>query len=341
VRITVSNAGRGFEVAANESILDGALQAGFNLPHSCRGGNCGSCRARLIHGHTEYPSGKPLGLTDAEIAEGHVLLCQARALGDLSIEIAQIRPADERGPKRLPCRVQQLIAVAHDVQALYLRLPAAESFVFEPGQYLDVLLTGGRRRSFSIASPPHDARLLELHVRKVAGGLFSEKLFEPMAEGSLLSIEGPLGNFRYRDGTSPMLLLAGGTGLAPLKSIWRHVLERHIPRALTVYAGARSRRDLYEHDRLNQLIADGAALDYIPVLSEPDADWTGRTGLVHVAAMEDIADLAAYDTYAAGPPGMIEAVQRDFKARGVEAARLHVDSFDFATDPKRVAAPLK
>jgi CDP-4-dehydro-6-deoxyglucose reductase, E3 len=340
VRISVGNTGRVFEAGAQEPILDAALRAGFNLPHSCKGGNCGSCRVRLLQGQIEYPTGTPLGLSAGEIAEGLVLLCRAYARSDVSIDIAEIRSAEESGPKRLPCRIERLIDLAHDVKAVFLRLPAAEPFRFEAGQYLDVLLPGGRRRSFSIASPPHDARPLELHVRKVAGGLFSESLFQQLGAGALLSIEGPLGNFRYRDAAKPLLLVAGGTGLAPLKSIFRHVLENQIARPVTLYVGARARRDLYEHPQLTELAQTSGQLRYIPVLSEPDADWNGRRGFVHAAVMADIERLVDYDIYSAGPPVMIESLRRDFLARGADPAQLQFDSFEYASD-RPAAAPLK
>jgi CDP-4-dehydro-6-deoxyglucose reductase len=211
---------------------------------------------------------------------------------------------------------------------LYLRLPAAEEFRFQAGQYIDVMLSAGRRRSFSIASPPHDARPLELHVRRVAGGEFSAPLFEAQ-NSTLLNIEGPLGQFIYRAGIAPMLLVGGGTGLAPLLSILRHVTENGIPRRLTLYWGVRSERDLYAHALLQ---ARAAQLRYVPVLSEPSSDWPGARGLVHEAVLRDIGDLDTYDVYAAGPPAMIAAVRGEFAQRGVAAQRLFFDSFDYAPD---------
>jgi CDP-4-dehydro-6-deoxyglucose reductase len=212
---------------------------------------------------------------------------------------------------------------------LYLRLPAAEVFHFEAGQYIDVMLPGGRRRSFSIASPPHDSRLLELHVRRVAGGEFSAPLFDAGAHSALLNIEGPLGQFTYRPGSEPMLLVGGGTGLAPLLSILRHVAETGIERDMTLYWGVRSERDLYAGAVLEKL---AARLRYVPVLSEPSPAWQGARGWVHEAVLGDVGDLERYAVYAAGPPAMIAAVRREFGLRGVAAARLFFDSFDYSPD---------
>jgi CDP-4-dehydro-6-deoxyglucose reductase, E3 len=349
VRISLAKSNTAFVVAPDQSLLDAALSASLNLPHSCKGGNCGSCRARLLQGEIYYPNGPPLGLSQAEAAEGFVLMCQARARTDLCLDTYEITAADQALTKRLPARVERALLLSHDVMGLYLRLPAAEAFPFEAGQYIDVMLPGGRRRSFSIASPPHDSRLLELHVRRVAGGEFSGPLFDAGARSALLNIEGPLGQFKYRPGTEPMLLVGGGTGLAPLLSILRHVTENGIERDMTLYWGVRSERDLYAGPMLEKLARDCAAtasnsapqgrsaapavrLRYVPVLSEPSFSWQGARGWVHEAVLEDIGDLEKYAVYAAGPPAMIAAVRREFGLRGVAPSRLFFDSFDYSPD---------
>jgi CDP-4-dehydro-6-deoxyglucose reductase len=331
VRISLSKSKISFGVAPHQSLLDAALGASLNLPHSCKGGNCGSCRARLLQGEIEYPNGRPLGLSEAEAADGFVLMCQARARSDLHLETYEITTPEHTLIKRLPARIERAQPLSHDVMGLYLRLPAAEAFHFEAGQYIDIMLPGGRRRSFSIASPPHDSRLLELHVRKVEGGEFSAPLFEHRPS-ALLNIEGPLGQFVYRDRPAPMLLVGGGTGLAPLLSILRHIIENGIERDMRVYWGVRSERDLYAHAALEDLAARAASLSYVPVLSEPSPGWRGRRGWVHEAVLRDIDDMAEHDVYAAGPPAMIAAIRSEFSGRGVAANRLFFDSFDYAPD---------
>jgi CDP-4-dehydro-6-deoxyglucose reductase, E3 len=339
VRIKLSTSGIEFNVTPEQSLLDAALDASLNLPHSCKGGNCGSCRARLLQGEIYYPNGAPLGLSEAEAAEGFVLMCEARARSDILIETFEITSPEQALIKRLPARIERAVALSHDVMGLHLRLPAAEAFRFEAGQYIDVMLSGGRRRSFSIASPPHDSRLLELHVRRVAGGEFSAPLFDTDARSALLNIEGPLGQFTYRPGTAPMLLVGGGTGLAPLLSILRHVAENGIERDMTLFWGVRSERDLYAHDLLEKLAARSgtpaaraARFRYVPVLSEPSPAWDGARGWVHEAVLESLGDLDKYHVYAAGPPAMIAAVRREFGRHGVAAGRLFFDSFDYAPD---------
>jgi CDP-4-dehydro-6-deoxyglucose reductase, E3 len=337
--VTLVNSGRSFNAAADESLLDAAQIASLNLPHSCRGGNCGACKARLVRGEIHYPNGAPLGLAAGETAEGLILMCQARARSDLSLETFDIRPVSEAHRKRLPCRIERAVPLSHDVMGLFLRLPIAEDFIFEAGQYIDILLPGGRRRSFSIASPPHDARPLELHIRRVVGGEFTDRLFHDDSRSSLLSIEGPLGQFIYRPhGSSqpgaapPMLLIAGGTGMAPILSILRHVTENGIERDMQLFWGVRSEADLYAHATLEALSRRASTLRYAPVLSEASPDWHGLTGWVHEAAFEHIENLEAYEVYAAGPPAMIAAIRAEYAARGCVSDRLYYDSFDYAPD---------
>ncbi len=316
-------------------MLDAALRAGINLPHSCKGGHCAACRARLVEGSVSYPDGRPPGLSATEELDGYALLCEARPLGDLTVDIFEIHRAEEIQIKSLPCRIERLERLAPDVLAVFLRLPTVEEFTFLAGQYIDIMLPGSRRRSFSLACPPHAARLLELHVRKVRGGEFTEQLFEGMREQTLLRIEGPLGHLYFREESDrPSILIAGGTGYAPLRAMTRHLLERQDRRSLHLYWGARARVDLYEEATLDQWSRRHAGFRFTPVLSEPAAQdcWTGRTGLVHAAVLEDRPDLANCDVYAAGPPAMIEAIRAEFPRHGLPAERLFFDSFDYAPD---------
>ena len=332
MRVSVSKSDRGFSVAPDEPLLDAALNAGLHLPHSCKGGNCGACRARLLRGEVDYPNGPPLGLSKAEAAEGFVLLCQARARCDLCIEIVEVGTPDQAVVKRLPCRIERGEIWSPDVMGVFLRLPAAEAFLFEPGQYVDILLPGGRRRSFSLASPPHDSRPLELHVRRVAGGEFTERLFAAEPRNTLLTLEGPFGQFVYRPAREPLLLIGGGTGLAPLKAMLRHVIETGIRREITLYWGVRGEVDLYAHRELEALARSTAGFRYEAVLSDAAAGWTGRRGLVHDAVLRDTERFGVADIYVSGPPAMVETVRREFVLHGADPARLFFEAFDYAPD---------
>jgi CDP-4-dehydro-6-deoxyglucose reductase, E3 len=354
---------RTLRLSAGQPVLEAALAAGLNLPHSCKSGHCGSCRARLLAGEIRYPNGRPLGITAEEEQKGYVLLCQARARSDLVVEARLIASVADVEIKTLPCRIARLTPLAPDVMQVMLRLPAVERLRFHAGQYLDVLLESGRRRSFSIASPPHDSELLELHVRRVGGGGFTERLFGgapaaqdttaaaaaaapvaaaavapmPLVPGSLLRIEGPVGQFSYREGSRPVLMIAGGTGFAPLKSMLRHVLETGIRRDTHLYWGARHLRDVYEEALVLEWLRRYPQLKFTAVLSAADAAEAphARVGWVHEAVLADHPDLAGFEVYAAGPPAMIEAIRADFPRHGLPPERLYFDSFDYAPDARR------
>jgi CDP-4-dehydro-6-deoxyglucose reductase len=331
-RVTLQPSGRAFEVAAEESVLTGAIRAGINLAHSCRRGTCQSCRARIVAGEVRYPGGRPPGLSAAEQASNLALLCQAHAVTPaLIIDADEIVAGADVRIHRVPARVERLERVAHDVMAVYLRLPPVIAFGFAPGQYLDILRTG-RRHSFSIASPPHDSALIELHMRRVPGGEFTDYVFEHLEQRALLRIEGPLGGFFLReDSRRPILMMAGGTGFAPIKSMLRHVFEVGPAQPIHLYWGARARRDLYADALLRRWTAEHASFRYTPVLSDPldGDDWDGRVGWVHEALVHDHPDLARHELYMAGPPAMIEAAKPAFAARGLPRQQLHFDSFDF------------
>jgi CDP-4-dehydro-6-deoxyglucose reductase, E3 len=340
--VLVKPHGRRITVAADRPILEGALAAGLNLPHSCKSGHCSSCRVRLQAGEIEYPDGRvPLGLTAQEAQAGNILLCQARARSDLVVEARLIASVTDVEIKTLPCRIAQLTPLAPDVMQVFLRLPAVEALKFHPGQYLDILLDRGRRRSFSIASPPHDSDLLELHVRRVPGGGFTDGLFGTSPVGSLLRIEGPIGQFVYQENSSPLLMIAGGTGFAPLKSMLRHMLEGGIDRPIHLYWGARQSHDVYEEAQVLEWARQNPQLRFTVVLSEATRTEAPhhRLGWVHEAVLADHLSLEPFDVYAAGPPALIEAIRTSFPPRGVRQDRLFFDSFDYADDGTAAANP--
>jgi len=320
-------------VLDDEPVLAAGLRAGLHLPHSCRGGSCGACEAAVLSGRVHYPNGLPPGLTEAEAASGRALLCQAHADTDLELEARALAVPEEVRIRRLPCRVEQREPLCHDVMRLVVKLPSLEPFVFLAGQYVDFLLPDRRRRSYSIANPPHEPERLELHVRRVAGGQFSTQVFEQLGERSLLRLEGPLGGFWLReDASRPIVMIAGGTGYAPIKSMLRHLMHTGAERPVHFYWGVRRPRDLYEGEQLRRWAAQYDWLRFTPVMSEAQADdcWQGRHGWVHEAVLDDHHSLAEVDVYAAGPPPMIAVIQELFPAQGLPQGRLFFDSFEFA-----------
>lgn len=325
--------GESFEVQDDESVLAAGLRAGLHLPHSCRGGSCGACEARILAGELRYPNGLPPGLTAAEAAGGRALLCQARATSDLSLEARALAVPEDVRIRRMPCRIESRALLCHDVMRLVVKLPSLEPFVFLAGQYVDFLLPDGRRRSFSMANPPHEQERLELHVRRVAGGEFTSQLFDVLTERALLRLEGPLGGFWLReDSERPIVMVAGGTGYAPIKSMLRHLFHGGNARPVHFFWGVRRPRDLYEGEQVARWAAGHDWLRFTPVMSEalPADGWEGRRGWVHEAVLEDYPSLAGVDVYAAGPPPMVAVIQELFPAHGLQQGRLFFDSFEFA-----------
>ena len=322
-----------FSAGNSETILEAALKQHVNLPYGCRNGACGSCKARLIDGKIRYGNTPINGLTAEEAESGYILLCQAMPLSDLVIDARTVNSIGDIPVRKLPCRVTRIEKLNHDVLRLFLKLPTTERIQFLAGQYIDILMQGGKRRSFSLANAPHDDEFLELHVRHYDGGLFSEFAFNKLHEKSLLRIEGPLGTFFLReDSDRPMIMVAGGTGFAPVKSIVEHAINKGINRPIYLYWGARSRRDLYLNELAEQWANELENFYYVPVLSEPlDTDrWQGKSGFVHNIVLEDFTDLSGYEVYTCGPPPLVHAVRDTFIERGLSGEYIYSDSFEFA-----------
>jgi CDP-4-dehydro-6-deoxyglucose reductase, E3 len=309
-KVKIQPSGHQFDVDEGESVLTAALRQDLVLPYGCRNGACGTCKGKIVEGEVDYGVYQRKALTDEEKAQGKALFCQARPLTDLVIEARTIGAAKDIQIKTLPCRVQKMERLADDVIVLYLKLPANERLQFLAGQYVEFLLKDGSRRSFSMGNAPHDDELIQLHVRHVPGGQFTEHVFGKMKERDILRFEGPLGTFFLReDSAKPIVLVASGTGFAPIKSIVEHALRKGVARPMVLYWGGRRPKDLYMDALPKQW-----PIKYVPVVSEalPEDQWTGRTGFVHRAVMEDFPDLSAHQVYACGVPVMVDAARRDF-----------------------------
>jgi len=328
-QVTIEASGHVFTVEDGETVLDAALRSGFIIAYGCRNGACGSCKGKLLEGTLDYGQYQEHALPEAEKAAGFALFCQARPLTDLVISTREVSGAQGIEIRKLPARVHTMERVAPDVMALQLRLPANDRLQFLAGQYIDLLLPGNVRRSFSMANAPHDDAYLQLHIRNY-GGRFSQHVFSKMKERDILRFEGPFGTFFLReDSNKPIVLVASGTGFAPIKAMIEHALNKGFKRPMTLYWGCRVRADLYMND-LAQGWQREAALRYVPVLSDalPEDQWTGRTGFVHRAVMEDFPDLSGYQVYACGAPIMVEAAHRDFTTRcGLPEEEFYSDSF--------------
>ena len=330
VKLTKQNSS--FDVEENETVLEAALRQCQNLPYGCRNGACGACKATLVEGEINYDDGLPDALSEKEHQQGVALLCKAKATSDISIESRSIETSTDIKIRQLPCRVTTCEKLNDDVIRLILELPKTECLQFLAGQYIDILMKDGKRRSFSLANPPHENQNLELHIRYYEGGLFSEYAFNDLQNKTLLRIEGPLGQFTLQESDRPIIMIAGGTGFAPVKSLVEHSLEIEDCRPIHIYWGARTESDLYFDDVIKQWAEKHEHIKYIPVLSEVESleDWNGKTGFVHEAVMEDYDDLSGHDIYACGPPPMVNAVVESLPEKGLDRERLFSDSFEFA-----------
>lgn len=343
-RVTLQPSGLQFDVEDTESVLVAALRQGYVLPYGCKNGACGSCKGKLLEGTLDYGVYQKKALSDEEKAQGKALFCQAKPLTDIVIEARTLGAAKDIQIKTLPCRVQKLERLTDDVMALYLKLPANERLQFLAGQYIEFLLKGGARRSFSMANPPHGDELIELHVRHVAGGQFTDHVFGKMKERDILRFEGPLGTFFLRDDSDkPIVLVASGTGFAPIKSLIESALHKGVTRPMALYWGGRRPKDLYMDAVVRKWASEHAAqFKYVPVISEglPEDGWTGRTGFVHRAVMEDFPDLSAHQVYACGVPIMVDSARRDFIQRcRLPELEFYADSFTTQADLAQPAQP--
>ncbi len=336
INITIKPSDKQYQADPGETVLAAALRNGLGLPYSCRGGSCGTCKGKVLEGTVDYGSFQPQWLTETEKAGGFALFCCAKPLTDLVIECDKVRELGDIPIRIMPSRVQKLEKVTDDVMIVNLKLPASEHLHFLAGQYLDIMLKGGERRSFSMGNAPHDSETVQLHIRHVPGGSFTEHVFTKMKERDILRIELPLGSFYLReDSDKPIVFVASGTGFAPIKSIIETAFNKGITRKMVLYWGARRPKDIYMDGLVRQWAADHANFSYIPVMSEATAEdaWTGRAGFVHQAVMTDFADLSGHQVYACGVPIMVDSARRDFTGKcKLPDEEFFADSFTTAAD---------
>lgn len=344
-KVTLRPSGHAYKAEQGVSVLSAALGAGFSLPYSCRAGLCRTCKCKVLEGKVDYGNVSAAYLTDEERRHGYALLCQATALSDLVLDVQELNGLAGIKPRVVPCRVVKLDRAAPDVIVLRVRLPMNENLLFVAGQHVDFLLKGGERRTYSIANTPaaEGVTELEFHLRHLPGGLFTEHAFSSMKVRDLLTFEGPLGTFFIREESEkPMIFIAGGTGFAPIKSMLLDAFNRkiHERRPIHLYWGARARDGLYMLDIVEQWAGQYGNFKFVPVLSDPSEGcaWTGRTGFVHQAVMDDFADLTGHQVYACGSPLLVEAARREFiSMRGLAPQDFFADEFLAASDRAKTA----
>jgi len=338
-QITVQPSGRTFTAPADEAILAAAIRGNVGLPYSCKDGACGSCKCKKISGQIEHDGLHPKALSPEEAQAGYVLTCCARPLSDIVLESRQVTQASAHPIKKLPVRVAALTRLTHDVMHVQLQLPATSPLQWHAGQYIEFILPDGTRRAYSMANAPQPhtgAPIMELHIRHMPGGRFTDHVFSTLKERDILRIEGPFGSFFLRENTQqPVILLASGTGFAPVKALMEHMQHQGITRQTTLYWGVRRPHDLYMDGWMRERMAEMPQLHYVPVVSDalPEDGWQGRTGWVHAAVLEDFADLSGHQVYACGTPAMVQAARNSYSSqRGLPEEAFFADAFTSEAD---------
>ena len=340
-QVTISGSGSNFTVNEGESVLTAALRQGVMLPYSCKNGTCGSCKGLIESGEVHYPFHPPLALERIDIADGFALLCQAEPTQDLVVKAREIAAVRDIPVRLLPARVIDKTLLASNVMRIRLRLPKAQRLQFLAGQYVEILLPGGKRRAFSIASPPLLEDEIELHIRHVDGGDFTGWVFDELKEKDILRLEGPQGTFfvRHDQPERPLILMGGGTGFAPLKSMIEDLLAHENRRPIHLFWGARNSAELYQESLPLSWQEQHSHIKYDRALSEADAEESAFSGFVHEAVLDKYPDLSGHDVYMSGPPAMIDTARAAFLQHGLPESQLYYDSFEFGLDvPVRILA---
>lgn len=336
--ITVEPSSRTFSVDAGEMLLSAGLRQGVGMPYGCKDGACGSCKCRLLQGEVSLGEHQSKALTQAEREQGYILTCCATAHSDVILESKQVVAEGALPVKKMPVRVFSLERVQEDVMIVKLQVPAGDLIKYHAGQYVDFLLRDGSRRSYSMANAPHtvttESPHIELHIRHMKGGLFTDHVFGAMKEKEIQRIEGPQGSFYLRNSDKPLIFLASGTGFAPIKALLEQMQHDKSERVVHLYWGARQAGDLYLNDWVLKQLSVMSRLTYIPVVSDaaPADGWHGRTGFVHSAVLEDFKDLSGYQVYACGAPVVIESARREYPLHGLPEEEFFADAFTSALD---------
>lgn len=342
--VTVQPSGRTFNAQADEPLLAAAIRQGIGLPYGCKDGACGTCKCKKLEGSVTHGAHQLKALSPEEEANGFILTCCAIAHSDVVIESRQVTDESAYPIKKMPVRVSSMVRASPDVMVVRLQLPASDVFKYHAGQYVEFLLRDGDRRAYSMANAPHtqaEQPGAELHIRHMPGGKFTDQVFSAMKEKDILRIEGPYGSFFLReDSDKPLVLLASGTGFAPIKALIEHMQFKGITRPAVLYWGGRRPQDLYMNDWVLAKLAEMPQLTYVPVISNalPEDQWTGRTGFVHQAVLQDFPDLSAHQVYACGAPVVVESARDEYSAlAGLPAEEFFADSFTTEADKAQAA----
>lgn len=335
--VDIRQAGRTIAVPGGITLLEAALAAGIPYPHGCRSGRCGSCKSRLVSGKVDHLDHSRFALSDADMAQGLILACRAIPTTDAIVAwLGEDEETISHPRRRLNSRVVAISDATHDIKRIHLAFDGTSPPVFTAGQYARLTFPGAPTRDYSIANGPGE-REFEFHIRRVAGGAATQHIHALLKLGDQVLVEGPFGSSYLREQhTGPILCVAGGSGLAPIKGIVEAAVAFGMKQPIHVYFGARSDRDLYLVDHFADLARRHTNLRFTPVLSDAPLGSHWRTGFVTDAIAEDLQDLDGWKTYVAGPPPMVEAAMQICMARGLRSEDLHADVFFTPADSSNV-----
>ncbi len=325
--VSVAQAEAPVVVEMGQTILEAAIAQGIPYPHGCRSGNCGACKSRLISGEVEMSPYSEFALTEDERDQGLILACRSVPWEDVEVAWLGEDETVHHPVRRMTCRVVALDDMTHDIKRIRLDVVAGGPFSFSAGQYCAVRFADLAPRDYSMANTPKDERI-EFHVRHVAGGASSAYVADRLAVGEEVAVEGPFGTSWLREAhRGAIYALAGGSGLAPIKSMVERALDLGMAQSIRLYLGVRDERDLYLEEHFGALSARHTNLTFIPVLSEPSGPCARRTGYLHRALAADLDDLDGCKAYLAGPPPMVEAATALLLERGMRRKDVHADAF--------------
>ncbi|MSQ68732.1 MAG: 2Fe-2S iron-sulfur cluster binding domain-containing protein [Gammaproteobacteria bacterium] len=331
--ITLAPFGLQFECAAEETILAAALRQGIGLRYGCKHGACGSCKARIVEGEVDLAQASGFALMGYERDAGLALLCSAYPLDDIVVQLEDYTETELHAARPTVARTGRVVACtpcSPDIWQLLLALEGGEGLDFDAGQFVEVNVPGTDEwRAYSMANAPSDRHLIELLIKKIPGGCFSGLLPHALPEGTRVAVRGPYGQFNVQVGSAPIVMVAGGSGMAPILSMLRALAAQACAREIVFYYGARTAADLICGPELAALAAQLPAFRYIPTISEPmvAAPWAGETGLVTAALARDGGNLRGAEAYLCGPPGMVDAAAAVLKIQGMFSSRIRCDKF--------------